>query len=62
MSQRSPAIPDAPPEAGRLVDIAILRGGTVEQVIEKMLPGLALSIVPVKRRMGGERDTGTLSG
>jgi hypothetical protein len=62
IAQRSPAIPDTPPEARGLVDIAILRGGSVEQVIEKMLPGLTLSIVPMKRRMGGERDKGTLSG
>lgn len=62
LSERSSAIPDARAEACGLVDVAILGGRAVKQLVEKALPGLVLSIVLVKRRMGGQWDARTLSG
>jgi hypothetical protein len=61
LSQRFSTIPDAEPETGRLIDIAILVGGAIKEIIEETLPRLSLPIVPVKRRMRSERDEHTLS-
>src|SRR5574338_119255 len=54
--QRSPSVPDAEAQPGRLVDIAVLIRGAVEEVVEKSLSGLILTIVPMQRRMRRKRD------
>ena len=53
--QRFSSIPEAGTKTGCLVDIAILGGGTIEQVVEKTLTGLILVVVATQKRMGRQR-------
>jgi hypothetical protein len=55
-------MPDPEAKTGRLVDISILIGGAVEQVVKKPLSSLSFSVISLKRRMRSDRNEGELCG
>ena len=54
--QRFSSIPQSRTKTGCLVDIAILVGRAIEQVVEKALTGPILVVVAAQKRMGRQRD------
>ncbi|MCC2643639.1 MAG: hypothetical protein K0S45_4052, partial [Nitrospira sp.] len=54
--QRFSTIPESGTKTGCLVDIAILVGRTIEEVVEKALTGFIVVVVAAQKRMGRQRD------